>query len=70
MREALEIVVTETPNGDYQASCGGLTAEAPTPAEAEEILRELLQDKWAANPTGHQPAILADPNFVPDIDEE
>ncbi len=40
------IVLTPMPEGDYQAACGGLSARAPTAAEAESALLELFQLRW------------------------
>lgn len=66
----LEIVVRETPDGDFVAVCGSLKAEGSTAEEAEELLREQLRMQWEANPIGSRPAIVGDEDEVPAGSEE
>jgi hypothetical protein len=60
----------ELPDGNYLASCGSLSAEAATCAEAEELLREMLDQQWESNPGFRRPVIAMDPDGLPDADPE
>jgi hypothetical protein len=60
----------ELPDGNYLATCGSLSAEAGTYAEAEELLRDMLDQQWEANPSLRRPTIVSDPDVLPDDEPE
>ncbi len=70
MRETLEIVITETPYGDYQATSGSISVEGSSPEEAEQILREMLREQWESHGIGHRVAIVSDPNEILPVEDE
>lgn len=59
------------PEGLFRARCGelGLVAEASTPAEAEAILRRLMEERVELAGTAVTPTVVAgDPDLVPGSD--
>ncbi len=68
------IEVIALPEGLFRAQCGelGLVAEASNPAEAEAIVRRLMEERIEMTGSTGSPAVVAaDPDLVPgsDLDE-
>jgi hypothetical protein len=70
MRGSLEISISETIHGDYVASCGALSAEGSTPAEAEKLLMDLMESRASDGGRSFgRASVYEDPDLRP-IDDE
>jgi hypothetical protein len=70
VNSTLTITVVELPDGTYRASCGGMSADAPTYAGAEDLLRDMLDMQWEANPGFRRAPVSMDPDILPDAEPE